>query len=90
MNTRRIFFWLALVLLILGVTLGGLFVVLELDGFFGGMCAGAGVMFLVLAAYVFGRFIWFERGRGQASGTEWLPSRDRNDWLPSRDQENRS
>jgi hypothetical protein len=89
MNTRRLFFWLAFTLLILGITLGGLFVVLDLEGFLGGMCAGAGVMLMVLAAYIFGRYIWWERG-GRTDGTEWLPSRERNDWLPSRDQEGHS
>lgn len=76
MTTRRLGFWLSLTLLLLGLTLGGLFVVLDLGGFFGGMCAGAGVMLMLLAAYIYGRYAW-DHSRGDAAPDGWLPSRDR-------------
>ncbi|WP_461170804.1 hypothetical protein [Arthrobacter sp. Z1-15] len=90
MNIRRTYLWMALLLLALGLGLGSLYLLLDLSGFFGGMCSGAAVMLMILAAYVFGRYIWWERGKDRTDGTEWLPSRDRNDWLPSRKREGRS
>lgn len=77
MTTRRLGFWLSLTLLLLGLTLGGLFVVLDLGGFFGGMCAGAGVMLMLLAAYIYGRYALADHSRGDAAPDGWLPSRDR-------------
>lgn len=78
MNTKRLYFWISLTLLLLGVTLGGLFVVLDLGGFFGGMCAGAGVMFMVLAAYIYGRYVLRDQGQDDDVASDgWLPSRDR-------------
>ena len=92
MNIRRTYFWMALLLLALGLGLGSLSLLLDLSGFFGGMFQGAAVMLLVLAAYVFGRYIWWERGQdsADAKSTEWLPSRDGNKALPTRDSEGQS
>ena len=77
MKTKRAYIWISLLLLIPGLILGELFIVLDLDGFSGGMCAGAGVTFIVLAAYVFGRY---GSGKQVQDGIEvdgWLPSRER-------------
>ncbi|WAP50700.1 hypothetical protein OL239_11760 [Arthrobacter sp. ATA002] len=89
MTTRRTFFWMGFLLLALGLALGSLYLFLGLDGFLGGMCSGASVMLMIIAAYIFARCIWWERSRGSAGNTGWLPSRDRNDWLPSRDRKDR-
>lgn len=77
MKTKRAYVWISLLLLIPGLILGGLFIVLDLDGFFGGMCAGAGAMFVVLAAYVFGRYGSGKHVQDSAEANDWLPSRER-------------
>ena len=86
MNTRSIYLWMALIFLALGLGLASAYFLLDLSGFFGGMCAGAASVLLVLATYLFGRSIWWNRGKDRAGDGEWLPSRERNDWLPSRDR----
>lgn len=77
MKTQRTYVWISLLLLIPGLTLGGLFIALDLGGFLGGMCAGAGVTFIVLAAYVFGRYGSGKQVQDGIEVDDWLPSRER-------------
>ena len=69
---------------LLGLALGGLYLWLDPDGFFGGMFAGASVTSIIFGAYVYVRYLWWDRER-DAEAADWLPSRSRADRDRDRD-----
>lgn len=67
---------LALVMLILGLGLGGVYFVLDLEGFLKGMCAGAAGVLIIGSVYIGVRYVWPGRGLNGFERATWLPSRD--------------
>ena len=86
MKTQRgVFAVLAALMFTVGAAVIALWLLLDLNGFFKGMCQGAGAT--LLAGSVFVALRYAGKGRRGAGPADWLPSRDGNGgtgWLPDR------
>ena len=85
MKTQRAAFAvLAVLMFVIGAAVLALWLVLDLHGFFKGMCQGAGCMLLAGSVFIAVRYT----RKGKTA--DWLPSRDgngTNGWLPGRNGE---
>lgn len=77
-SSRAVLALLAFLMLATGLGLIALYLVLDLDGFFKGMCQGAAFMLIVLSVY-FGILCVRRHGPNSTQPSDWLPSRDRTD-----------
>lgn len=85
---RAAFAALAALMFLIGAAVVALWLVLDLHGFFKGMCQGAGFMLLAGSVYIAVRYA--RKGSKGGETADWLPSRDGNGtsgWLPGRNGE---